>query len=542
MAIARKAKPGSARAAYERLQPDRDFFLRRAEMAAALTIPTLIPPAFTAAPSMDFPVPRQGVGARGVTHLAARLLLTLLPPTGPFFRLDMDKFTRDKLASDKQTETDVIATLKRIEDAVMRDINTHAHRVSAAEIFKHLIVSGNCMQYLQKSGGMGYFPLSSYVVARDCEGDEVVKIVIEEDVAFEALSPAMQQQVKNAMANQPKSSGDADADGDSCTDEICVYTDVCRKSEDLYEVHQELDDGSEIEGTRGTFTADQLPYRPLRWSKVHSEAYGRGLVEEVFGDLQALEHLSQALVEGALAASRVVGLVAPNGSTHPKDINDAKNGEFVRGRRDDITFLQLEKFADFRTCQETMVRIERRLESAFLLNGSVIRDAERVTAEEVRFTAQELESALGGVYSILAAEFQLPLVTTVMARLQRQRQIPGFGPLKKRIKPMIITGMDALGRSAELERLRVAFGVLREIVGPEAVAQYADIGPLMTYVFAQAGVDIEFVKTAAQIQQERQQAMQAQAMQEAISKGTGPAINAISAATQGASSPAAGPQ
>ena len=35
-----------------------------------------------------------------------------------------------------------------------------------------------------------------------------------------------------------------------------------------------------------------------------------------------------------------------------------------------------------------------------LLNSSVQRNAERVTAEEVRYMAQELETALGGVYSI----------------------------------------------------------------------------------------------------------------------------------------------
>ena len=69
----------------------------------------------------------------------------------------------------------------------------------------------------------------------------------------------------------------------------------------------------------------------------------------------------------------------------------------------------MQKFNDFRVAQESAQKIEERLAAAFLLNSSVQRDAERVTAEEVRFMAQELESTLGGVYSVLSQEFQLPL-------------------------------------------------------------------------------------------------------------------------------------
>ena len=48
---------------------------------------------------------------------------------------------------------------------------------------------------------------------------------------------------------------------------------------------------------------------------------------------------------------------------------------------------------------------------AFLLNTAIQRDAERVTAQEIRYMAQQLETAMGGIYSLLSQEFQLPLVT-----------------------------------------------------------------------------------------------------------------------------------
>ena len=47
------------------------------------------------------------------------------------------------------------------------------------------------------------------------------------------------------------------------------------------------------------------------------------------------------------------------------------------------------------------------------------RSAERVTAEEVRYMAQELETALGGVYSILSQEFQYPFVNLLLGRMEQ---------------------------------------------------------------------------------------------------------------------------
>ena len=61
---------------------------------------------------------------------------------------------------------------------------------------------------------------------------------------------------------------------------------------------------------------------------------------------------------------------------------------------------------------EMMGRIEQRLQFAFLLNASVQRQAERVTATEVQLIANELNDALGGVYGILTTEFQLPYINT----------------------------------------------------------------------------------------------------------------------------------
>ena len=42
--------------------------------------------------------------------------------------------------------------------------------------------------------------------------------------------------------------------------------------------------------------------------------------------------------------------------------------------------------------------------------------------EEIRYMASQLETALGGVYSLLSQEFQLPLVQLLMKRMSKAKR------------------------------------------------------------------------------------------------------------------------
>jgi hypothetical protein len=75
-----------------------------------------------------------------------------------------------------------------------------------------------------------------------------------------------------------------------------------------------------------------------------------------------------------------------------------------------------------------------------------------VTAEEIRYMAQELETGYGGIYSNLSQELQLPLVSLLMDRLEKKDV--NSPPLpRKYIKPAITTGLDAIGRGNDRTRL-----------------------------------------------------------------------------------------
>ena len=252
---------------------------------------------------------------------------------------------------------------------------------------------------------MKVFRLDRYVVKRDTMGN-VLEIITKESVSPIMLPPEARQLLStsedyNEQANNSKN--------------LDLYTYVCRK-DNKFEVHQEVM-SMEIPNSRGTYPLERVPFIPLRFTRIDGEDYGRGFVEEYIGDLRSLEALTRAIVEGSSASTKVLFLVRPNGTTKQNTLAKAPNGAIVQGDANDVTTLQVQKYNDFRVAQETAQRITERLSFAFLLNSSVQRNAERVTAEEVRYMAQELETALGGVYSILSQEFQLPLVRLLLARL-----------------------------------------------------------------------------------------------------------------------------
>jgi hypothetical protein len=480
---------------YRALIGKRDPFLKRGRDAAKLTIPSLLPP--DAHSGHDkLPTPFQGLGARGVNNLASKLLLALMPPNSPFFRFTIDDYTLEQLTQQEGMRAEVDEALGKIERAVMQEIEAQAVRVSVGEALKQLLVAGNVLLYLSPEGGLKVFRLDRYIVRRDPMGN-VLEIIVQETVSPEALPEEIRAELK-----------DTDKTGKDKTVEL--YTRVYLEGS-KWHVYQEVK-GRVIPGTEGEYPLEKSPWIPLRFTKIDGEDYGRGYVEEYYGDLRSLEALTKAIVEGSAAAAKVLFLVNPNGVTEQRTLTEAPNGAVRTGTAEDISVLQVDKFADFRIAFETIEAISQRLSYAFLMNTAVQREGERVTAEEIRYMASELEDALGGVYSILSQEFQLPLVKRLVHQLERKRKIPTLP--KGVVQPTITTGLEALGRGHDLNKLDVFIGGVLQTFGPEVVSQYLNVGDYLTRRGTALGIDMKgLVRTEEEIRQERMAQMQAQQQQ-----------------------------
>ena len=489
-----------ARDRYTQLTRGRTQFLHTAVECSRLTLPYLIQEDLSSRPEhQKLHTPWQSVGSKSVVNLAAKLMLALLPPQTSFFKLQIRD---DKLGEEipKEIKSELDLSFSKMERMVMDYINASSDRVVVHQALKHLIVSGNALIFMGKEGLKNY-PLNRYVVNRDGNGN-ICEIVTKELISRRVLGQDLPVPLPNSPGDDGYKTGSDDHD-------VEVYTYVRLDDNGRWVWHQEAFDNI-LPGSRSTAPKNASPWLVLRFNTVDGEDYGRGRVEEFLGDIRSLEGLSQALVEGSAAASKVVFLVSPSSTTKPKTIADAGNGAIVQGRPDDVGVIQVGKTADFRTAAEQMQNLERRVSDAFLVLQ--VRQSERTTAEEVRLTQMELEQQLGGLFSLLTVEFLIPYLNRTLHILQRNRELPKIP--KDLVRPQIVAGVNALGRGQDQQSLVTFIQTLAQTLGPEAIAQFLDASEYIKRLAAAQGIDVlNLVKSAETMEQEREQQMQAQQMQ-----------------------------
>lgn len=485
---------GFARSRYEALFNKREHVLRRAREASALTITNVIVrEGFNE--TSELPTPYQSVGSRGVRNLSSKFLLSLFPPNVPFFKYTIDDLAVDEI-EEKAGESgrgEIEKGLSKRERLVMKEIEASYFRTAAFEAFKHLIIAGNVLLFIPDNGMAQVFGVDKWVCSRDPMGT-VLEIVLKQSFAPRTL-PMEAQRLLSEQAGT----------GPSVMDEqVNLFTYVRRTNKGKYEVFQEVG-GHMIPNTRKVFDEEVLPYRALRLTKLDGEDYGRGYVEDFMGDLISLEGLSQTILEGSAIVSKVVTLVNPNGITNLRDVAEAENGAVIAGDPTEVAMLQAEKRADMQVAMQQIQELNQRLSFAFMMNTAIQREAERVTAAEIRFMANELESALGGLYSLLAQEFQLPIVKIFERRMEKNRKVP---PLPKDVTmPTVVTGLDALGRGQDLQNLDFFLAGLGEAFGPEVLGRYIKLEEAIKRRGAALGIDMaDLVKTEEEVQQAEQQA------------------------------------
>lgn len=423
---------------WNRLEGDRQATLERARLCSKLTIPGLLPPqGYTE--SQPLPTPYQSVGARGVNNIASKLLLSLLPPGQPPFRMQIEPKVLAELKARGQL-TEVQKRLAEFEKIVTARIETLAIRPTLFEAIKHLVVAGNVLIKFE-NGKLRLYRLDQFVVRR-AEDGSLKEVIIKTRVAPEDIPPSTLIAAKIDPTKKEL---------------IDVYTVIEWRADGRCYEWQEVNNVDVLD-SHGHWPAEKCPWLVLRWTSVSSAHYGRGLCEEYLGDLLSLEGLEKAIVKFAAAASKIVFLTKAGAADLWKRINKAESGDAVSGNPDDVKVLQVEKFNDFQVAKATADGIETRLSNAFLLRNGTVRNAERVTAEEIRMIAQELEDVLGGTYTVLAVELQLPLIKAVVHSMTTAGELPALP--KETATPVIVTGFEALGRNHEMNRLLLLLSTL----------------------------------------------------------------------------------
>ncbi len=251
----------------------------------------------------------------------------------------------------------------------------------------------------------------------------------------------------------------------------------------------------------------------LRWKTNYGEDYGRSLVEQHAGDFHVIQLLSESIAKGMILMSDVKYLVRAGSTTDVDHLIESPTGEFVYGNIDDIGVLQLEKYADFTPIANVLDKYERRVGQAFMLGTQ--RDAERVTAYEVRKDALQMENSLGGAYTLLALTLQRPYFRLLLNRIN-------FTLPEQLINTVMTTGIEALSKMGDADKfLQWTEHMMAAAQLPENVQARMKWGDFANFTANQLSLELPFVMTEEEYQEQQQanqQAQQQQAMQEAAVK------------------------
>ena len=497
---------------YQALRRLREPFLRRARACSVMTKPTIIPPEGHDGTSA-FAIPYQTIGAEGVNNLSSRLKNILFPSGSPWLRYVIaDEVLREEVhAQNAEGISDIEKSLSDRESEIRRYCETTNLGITLGELCTHCIIGGNALLYIpQREELMRCYGMDRYVVRRTPAG-EVLQIIIEEEVLVSTLEDEVKAYCELTDVEPAH--------------KVKLYTDIeFDKKKEHWVVKQELNGveipeeglGSDKLGAWATYPDN--PYIAVRWTQVDGEHWGRGYTEDLLGGLISLDVLSRAIVEGAqIAALSIIGVRNGSSTTKKKDVANAKSGDVITADFvNDVTMFRADKHADFSVAERVATALTDSLQRAFLMHSAVQRKGERVTGIEIRAMIQALEEQIGNVYAIFAAELQPKVIKLIEKRMIKLGKLT---PIKDGlVKTSIVTGLEALGRGQDLQKLMEFGQICTQMFGAEAMAKYVKPHVAMKTIASCIQLEhTDFIKTEEEVAKEeeeyRQMQQEAQAQQ-----------------------------
>ena len=485
---------------YTKFSMKRSDYEDRAEAISAVSLPYLMREEGDNGSSSYRDNVAQSFNGRLINTLTAKMGMSLLPPSTSSFRLEPDAEALVELTQgDPDAQAAIYAMLSNVTSRINKEIEAQQIRDTLFDMIRQLIAVGPVvMEKKDKGRGIMLHTLRNIAVDLDSTG--------------EARGICIVEKIKDLPQGIELVESKMKPDGE----EYELYTLVKRDSTTgKWTMTQSID--GDIVGEAKTYSDERNPFQYVGWTWVSGDSYHRPYAEDYLPDMEQYNALSNLLTKGSIVAAKVLIFVDEKGNrTRKSDVANSEHGDVVNGRADDVTAFQLQKNFDFQVPMERLNDIGKNLSLAFLMNESVTRDAERVTAEEIRFMAQELEtSSLSGVYSKLSKKVSKWIVQKIMQEL---------GITFQGIDVNVVTGLDALGRSQEARKLDAYIGRMANL----GLMDYVDESELIQRYASFDGIDTtNLIKSPTTVRKERQARADAQARQvgmESFAQKTGEAV------------------
>lgn len=507
---------GEIQKIFDRDDANRQESLERARTCAALTKPWILPDAGWTEDN-KLPETFSSLAARGITNLEGRLLIALFPPGIPFFRLQpASKFRFDPevdtaMLQDFKNilhlqEMTILSQLERSDEPNKGASRRAGFRSRQRTALSQLLITGDVLTQLTDDLQIRVFRRDNYVTKRDSSGD-IMYHVIREQIDPLSLSKSV---VEKAKMDYEKLQKKQPADRMKELFTRVAWNPVSKS----WVIEQELN-GHIVVTQQEKIT----PFFSVPFELPPAANYGRGLIEQNLGDVRSINELTERLLDHAAIASKHIFALDYNSQVRPQDLarptGSVIQARVQQGQVTDVGMLRADRMTDFSVAQTVRESIRRDLAVTMLMEGEATPTGERVTAYQVSRVAQELEGALGGVFSPIADAMQVPLVHRIRHVLINKGLIPRVPD--DTIEIEAVTGVAALRGESDQAKLMQLLQTLAQL-GPDTMGRM-DMGVLMDLLVRQSGIyEPGLVKSDEQIQEEQQAAQQAMMQQQAAAQ------------------------
>lgn len=444
----------------------------------------------------------ESVGAECLNNFVSQISRLAFPEDGAFYRAKAKEENTpnlDKLSSTAQEEI-----FRKFEERGMYQLKVRKLSRYKFQLMLQLLGLGNVTWHLPKERqDMQVFDLNDVAVRRTPKGD-VADIIIRDKTDFQFLSKSTREYLKQNKKNYKD------------TDCVHMYTHVYLNKHNKYSICYSVDD-IELPTDENFYSAMDKEYHASAINLVRGSHYGTGIVGQYLPIIHKVNVYADSNTDVAVSGSLVNWGVDPAANLRPNDWANREQGQAFALKQNQVFPLVSQVGQHLQLAQSAKAELVATLHRVFLMFTAIQRDAERVTAEEIRLVANKLEETHSGLYTLIAESLQRPLALNAIALVDDEE----LAPYKNEIDVSLVTAIETMSRSAELNSILSALNdtsIFNNV--PPQVVEQLKVNDITKRIFINHNLPIgNFVKSDEEVQQERQQMADAAAQQAA------PALN-----------------
>jgi len=374
-------------------------------------------------------VSRQSFLTKGVNSLANRITEVLLPVSRPPFTLEPNATQLE--TGDAEQVDDLRRQLATIAGRATEVMSEGKYTAAAIDLITKLIVLGSAVY---KTDGKEIVTLNhtEYALSKDINGD-LQRFIWREFMPLDSIDHS-DLSTREALIIRAQNT----------TGYVALYTDYVLKGK-KWTSTQYIEESTEALNV-SVMGLKAMPWKAIDWIKVRGESYGVGLIESQIHTCVMYNELQGALDAAILKSADFRVLIDPASSIDPESFNQGLSGDSLAGKKDEVSVVANGLgAAEIQRISEYVDSLKRELSAVFLMQGGITRDAERVTAEEIRQQSNALEQAYGAVFIGLSQSIQRPFI---------EGAIKEAGLDKIDAEIVLKTGSESLSRYSELNNIR----------------------------------------------------------------------------------------